>query len=267
MVIPDSHVHSEFSFDSQAPIEASVVRAIARGITHITFTDHFEPFIGSPDYPEFDAEGFFRSIHKAKEKYADKVEILAGVEVGQANFFSESIERLLSSYRFDFVIGSLHYTEGSIDMAFQTYTMANCRSWLEKYFLEAADVAKTGLYDVFGHINYICRYMHRQKIPLNIHDYDDLAQLVLRQIVARGKGLEINVSTLRCKGFTSLPPIEVIKKYRAMGGEIITVGSDSHTAANVGICIKRGISLAERAGFKYIATYKDRKPTFHKIEI
>ena len=150
---------------------------------------------------------------------------------------------------------------------FENYTLANCRSWLEKYFYESADAAKTGLYDVFGHINYICRYMHKQKIPVNVHDYDDLAQIVLRQIIAQGKGIEINVSTLRNKGFTTLPPIEIIKKYRSMGGEIITVGSDAHTAANVGIGIKRGVSLAARAGFQYIATYKDRKPVFHKIEI
>ena len=143
--------------------------------------------------------------------------------------------------------------------------MSNVSNWLSEYFLEAAEAAKTGLYDVFGHLNYVCRYINRQKIPTKLHDYEELAVLVLRQIVANGKGMEINVSTLRDKGTAPLPSIELVKKFKSLGGEIITIGSDAHTPAHVGTGIKRGIEIAERAGFKYIATFSERKPTFHKI--
>ena len=66
-------------------------------------------------------------------------------------------------------------------------------------------------------------------------------------------------------GGASLPGIELIKKYRALGGEILTIGTDAHTPQNVGLCLEKGLELARRAGFKYIATFKERKPEFHKI--
>lgn len=265
MFLIDYHIHSKFSFDSQAKLGAIVEKAISAGLSEIAITDHFDPFEKEEDTPVYDVEAYFKEIREVQEKYEGKIKICAGVEAGQAQLYSERVKNLIESYPFDFVIGSVHNLSGDRDLAFQSYTLSNVSTWLSEYFLEAAEAAKTGLYDVFGHLNYICRYIGKQKIPVNLHDYEDLAVLVLRQIVAQGKGIEINVSTLRDKGDTPLPPIELIKKYKSMGGEILTIGSDSHTAANVGTSIKKGFEIAERAGFKYITTFSERKPSFHKI--
>lgn len=266
MVLRDYHVHTEFSFDSKAPMDACVKKAIANGLCEIAFTDHFDPYAAAPDYPEYDAEGFFVKVQKLQAEYAGQISILAGVEAGQAHLYTENVKRLLESHPFDFVIGSVHNVTGDLDLAFQSYTLANASAWLEKYFLEAAEAAETGLYDVFGHLNYICRYIHRQKIPINVHDYEDLAVLVLRRIVSLGKGIEINVSPLRDRGGTTLPSIELIRKYKSMGGEIVTVGSDAHMPKYIGVGIKRGLELAKRAGFRYITAFRGRKPEFCRID-
>ncbi len=265
MFLADYHIHSKFSFDSQAEIEAIAEKAISMGLSEIAICDHFDPFEKEEETPEYNAAAYFEKIKEIREKYGDKIRIVAGVEAGQAQLYKERVENLLSSHPYDFVIGSVHNLSGDRDLAFQSYTMSNVSQWLEEYFLEAAEAAKTGLYDVFGHLNYICRYIGKQKIPVNLHDYEDLAVLVLRQIVANGKGMEINVSTLREKGDTPLPPIQLIKKYKSMGGEILTIGSDAHTPQNVGFSIEKGIELAKRAGFNYIASFNERKPYFNKI--
>lgn len=267
MTLRDYHIHSSFSFDSKAPMEDTVKLAIERGIAEIAFTDHYDPYASAPEAPDFDINEFFKEVRRLQEKYAGQICILAGIEAGQAQLYGEHIAKFLPQYPFDFVIGSVHNVTGDVDLAFQTYTLANMSSWLEKYFLEALEAAKTGLYDVFGHLNYICRYMYKQEIPVNIHDYEDLAILVLKQIIAQGKGIEINVSMLRDKKTpTTLPSIELIKKYRSMGGEIITIGSDAHASAHVGVGIKRGMELAKRAGFRYITVFKGRKPDFRRID-
>ncbi|MBQ7717800.1 MAG: histidinol-phosphatase HisJ family protein [Clostridia bacterium] len=266
MTLRDYHIHSSFSFDSRAPMEETVKTAIKRGLSEIAFTDHYDPYANAPQAPDFDINEFFAEIGRLRTLYADKITIVAGIEAGQAQLYGEHIARFLPKYPFDFVIGSVHNVTGDIDLAFETYTLANVSSWLERYFLEAQQAAKTGLYDVFGHLNYICRYINKQDIPITIHDYEDLAILVLREVIAHGKGIEINVSTLRDKKPMTLPSIELIKKYRSMGGEILTIGSDAHTSANVGIGIEKGIELAKRAGFKYISTFKNRQPEFCKID-
>lgn len=265
MFLADYHIHSEISFDSHASMEEIVKKAIASGITHIAITDHFDPFQKDKDcISEYDPKKYFEELSRVRGLYGDKIDIAAGIEAGQAQLYPENVKKMLDSHDYDFVIGSVHNVTGDIDLAFETYTMANVSAWLSKYFLEAAEAAKTGLYDVFGHLNYICRYIAKQKIPVNVSDYEDMAIIVLRQAVSLGKGIEINVSGMR-DGGASLPGIELIKKYRALGGEILTIGTDAHTPQNVGLCLEKGLELARRAGFKYIATFKERKPEFHKI--
>lgn len=266
MTLRDYHIHSSFSFDSQAAMEDTVRMAIKRGLSEIAFTDHYDPYAAAPEAPDYDINEFFKEIERVREKYAGQINIIAGIEAGQAQLYGEHIAQFLTKYPFDFVIGSVHNVTGDIDLAFETYTLANVHFWLERYFLEAQKAARTGLYDVFGHLNYICRYINKQEIPITIHDYEDLAILVLREIIAQGKGIEINVSTLRDKNPMTLPSIELIKKYRSMGGEILTIGSDAHISAHVGVGIEKGLELAKRAGFKYITVFRNRKPEFCKID-
>ncbi len=268
MFLTDYHLHSEFSFDSQTPVNDIVERAIELGISEIAITDHFDPCKADPDCEKmYDTESYFKKIYEAREKYGGRIKIAAGVEAGQAQLYPENVKKLLSSYPFDFVIGSVHSVTGDIDLAFESYTISNKAAWLERYFLEAAEAAKTGLYDVFGHVNYICRYIKKKKIPLNVHDYEDLAILVLRQVIALGKGIEVNISSQRDGGNLTMPPIELLKKYRAMGGEILTIGTDAHVLHHIGKYLEKGLAIAKRAGFNYIATFENRKPVFHKIEI
>ena len=78
-------------------------------------------------------------------------------------------------------------------------------------------------------------------------------------IIHTGHGIEINTSPLN-KGLSQTNPCpEIVKRYRALGGEIITIGSDAHTAMNVGghFDAARGILLS--SGFKYYTVFTDRK--------
>src|SRR5699024_11562912 len=58
---------------------------------------------------------------------------------------------------------------------------------------------------------------------------------------------------------------DILKLYKEHGGEILTLGSDSHVAETVGYDFKASLELFESIGFKYITTFDNMKPTFHKI--
>ena len=95
---------------------------------------------------------------------------------------------------------------------------------------------------------------------------DDIIEEIFKVIIQNGKGIEINTSGLRQKYGDVFPSFKYIKLYRELGGEIITIGSDSHTTEDLGKGIPEGISLAEKAGFTYVSYFIKRKPCFIKIK-
>lgn len=75
----------------------------------------------------------------------------------------------------------------------------------------------------------------------------------------------MNTSGLRQFAKACLPDLDIVSLYRQLGGEIITVGSDAHTAEDVGKGIREGIEMIEQAGFDYITVYVNRQPSMIKI--
>ena len=73
---------------------------------------------------------------------------------------------------------------------------------------------------------------------------------------------EINTSGVDRAG-DFLPSMDYLKRFRELGGEIITVGSDAHTPDRVGQYTKEAISLAKEVS-GYVCTFEKRKPLFHK---
>jgi len=83
--------------------------------------------------------------------------------------------------------------------------------------------------------------------------------------VQSGKGIEINTSGLRQSPKEAFPGLDVVKLYRNMGGEILTIGSDAHMAEDVGRGLKEALDMAREAGFRHITVYNRRKPEWVSI--
>ncbi|NLM50722.1 MAG: histidinol phosphate phosphatase, partial [Clostridiaceae bacterium] len=88
---------------------------------------------------------------------------------------------------------------------------------------------------------------------------------VLKTAIEKGRGIELNLSGLRQGLGEPLPKIEVLKRYKELGGEIITLGSDAHYPGHVGANLEDGFEILKEAGFKYFTVYENRKPQFIKI--
>ena len=87
----------------------------------------------------------------------------------------------------------------------------------------------------------------------------------LKTLIEKGKGIEINTSGLRQKYGDVFPSLKYVKLFRELGGEILSIGSDAHTVADLGSGITEGAKIALEAGFKYLCYFKERKPNFLKI--
>ena len=284
MKLMDCHTHTQFSVDSEADINECVKRAAKLGLAAYAITDHCEcnAWYGEEHYSDdekklresFDyAADFERSVSAVtalKKKYAGKLNLLCGVELGQILHDIEAAKIVNADSRVDFIIGSVHQVLGEQDFYFIDYeklTMDEIYDLLERYFKEVFELSRTDLFDVVGHITYCLRYMkQRNGINADISRYDDIIAETFRNLAQKGNGIEINTSGLR-QGFGDcFPDLKYVKLFRDMGGEVITVGSDSHTVGDIAAGSAEGIKLAAAAGFGRLAYFKGRKPHFIDIE-
>ncbi len=167
MKLVDCHTHTQFSVDSAANITQMIEKAISLGLAAYAVTDHCEC---NRWYPEshYEDTHFYRffnfgdnfeksvsAVTSLKEKYKDKLNLICGVEMGQALQDIEIAQKIVSDKRLDFVIGSLHQVTNNEDFAFidyNSYTAESIYELLEQYFREVYDMIVWGKFDELGHL-------------------------------------------------------------------------------------------------------------------
>ena len=76
-------------------------------------------------------------------------------------------------------------------------------------------------------------------------------------------GRAIEVNTWCGRTVTQWQPL--LELYRDCGGEIVTVGSDAHTPADVGKGVRAACALLRECGFRRVCTYEKHQPVFHTL--
>ena len=278
----DCHTHTRFSVDSDADIIGMIEKAMSLGLSAYAVTDHCEcnRWYSEEHYPDEttyryfdfgrDFENSVTAVTKLKEKYDGKLNLICGVEMGQGNQVPEIAEKIVSDKRLDLVISSMHQLLKTEDFAFIEYdkmTVEEMEKLLEKYFMEVYNLSKWGKFDILGHLTYPLRYIEdKGNIKVDMSRYEEIIREIFKTIIYNGKGIEINTSGLRQKYGKPFPEYRFVKMYKELGGEIISVGSDAHTVADLGKGVADGAEIAKQAGFKYLCYFKERKPQFLIIE-
>ncbi len=100
------------------------------------------------------------------------------------------------------------------------------------------------------------------------YDYDkykDIIDKILSYLINREKALELNTAGLR-KGMREMNPCrKVISRYRELGGELITIGSDAHSPEEVAADFDKAESLLLDCGFEYYTVYNGRIAIMKKL--
>lgn len=270
MILTDFHTHSYCSDDGTASIYEMALAGAEKGVSIMCITDHV-------DIDYFETGGLnpdcFSHWGKIKEEYARAVEKLQGridlrlgIEFGEANHAPELAESIASTGELDFIIGSLHNVRDYPDFFCIRYkSEKECRELVDRYIEEHFELAELGFFDVLGHLGYTKRYMKRRGFDIGLEGHEDRLWELFRLLIQNGKGIELNTSGLRDTTGSTFPEKHVLKLYREAGGEIITVGSDSHRTEDVGANIEDACELLREAGFEYVTVFKKRKPEFIKL--
>ncbi len=263
----DYHTHSFFSDDCSTPMNDMIDAAWKLGIKEIAVTDHYDPDYADQNFPfELDFSDYHKALREAKEKYKDTIKVLKGIEIGiQHGETMEKCIRTAREFDYDFIIGSFHCADGSALYETEFFDGRSAEdSYIVFYSYMLDCLMKYKDYDVIGHFNVIDRYAER--IPSS-SVYMDLVKDIFKNIIADGKGIEINTSSFRYgMGERTTPTKKMLQLYKDLGGEIITIGSDSHRPEDLGDHFKTAAEMLKAAGFRYLTTFDQRKPDFVNLE-
>lgn len=265
-MLPDYHFHTIFSGDSETPVREQLNQAISLGMKSLCVTDHHDYDVDSPIDFTLDLDRYFETMIRLKEEYKNKLELRIGIELGLQTHLEEYFKNLLSTYPLDFVIGSTHFINRK-DAVYPEFFQGRTEeeAYLHYFQVTLDNVKNLSTFDVAGHLDYIVRYGPNKADFYNYDTYQDLFDEILKTMIEKGRGIECNTAGYR-KGINQPNPgPEIIKRYRELGGEIITIGSDAHIPEDLGADFHRAKELLRSAGFTYYTEFKERRPEFKPL--
>ena len=258
----DFHMHSRVSFDGHDTGEAMARAALAAGLREICFTDHldYDP-LGKMGVLAFDTDDYNAEYNSLN---IPGLTIRRGMEFGMTPDNRTQFQQDLQRRPFDFVLGSIHFVD-DLDVYFEEFWSGKTIFQAERRYLESTleCVQIHDDFDVLAHLTYIAKtHCHPAPRIVPYADHREIIDEILRVLVAKDKGLELNTSGMdRCGGF--LPTADIFRRFKELGGTIVTVGSDAHRTNRVGQYAREGCQIL-REIFGHVCTFADRKPIFHK---
>ncbi len=264
----DTHVHSDNSHDGKNTVDALAESYIAMGAGAFTVTDHCDLRVFDEMRTEERFTKTLADIRAAKEKYGDKINILFGVEIGEAPEHPEKTKKFLSHYDFDAIIGSVHtvrckeLSDYTAKIDFGRLSEEALHTYISFYFDEVKEMLCATPCHILGHLTLPMRYInHKYGRGISLAPYADKIEEILAYIIAHNIALEINTSG---DGYF-MPEEDIVKAYKDMGGYLITLGSDAHEAKNTAKNFGRVIEMLRHLGFD--AYYYFEKGKSQKCEI
>ena len=282
-MLADYHVHTEFSDDSVFALEDVCALAIERGIDEICITDHVDYDV-RPDWDEYrrdpscakifegklsinvDYERYFPAIEAARERFAPMLAVKTGMEFGVQSHTAERFHALFEQHAdaWDFIILSIHQV-GNEEFWNGTFQKGRTQDeYNMQYYEEMLRVVQRfDDWSVLGHLDLIKRYDAAGPWP--DENARDIVAEIMKEAIRRGKGIELNTSSIRY-GLSDLTPSEgILRLYRDLGGRILSIGSDSHKPEHLGAHIPMMRERLQAIGFTEFCTFDHMEPVFHKL--
>ncbi|MEG1997102.1 MAG: histidinol-phosphatase HisJ family protein, partial [Clostridiales bacterium] len=257
----DYHVHSTISFDARVSLFEVCRAAVRIGAAGITFTEHVE-FTRADEkgrIPDFGA--YRRQIAAARESFP-QLEIGMGLEIGMYAGRKGEIEDIVGGGDWDFVLASLH-TVGGLCAYNNDFTRGKDKQYAFRQYFDALYqiIEEIPCFDVAAHLDMIRRNNSVEDRSLNYADYADSLDAILKLLIHREQGLEVNTAGWRFGLGAPHPHGSILHRYKELGGKIVTCGSDSH---NERVCdrIDEGYQWMLQNGFRQLTLYRKRQPYF-----
>lgn len=263
----DCHVHTNVSHDGISRYEDYINIGRQKGVDEITFTEHWDDYTGlETELKTLDVSKYRMEYLKYKNDSVLKTNF--GIEIGLQPDIIEKVKVVVHEYPFDFIIGSSHITckkDMAIDRSF--FDGLSRREAYLQYFKEVLENIKLyDDFDVYGHMDYVVRYGGYTENKIDYMEFKEILDEILLSLIKKDKGIEINTSGIRYGLGSPHPNVDIVRRYKELGGKIITMGSDAHKIDDLAKNFDIAFDILEDVGFKEVVIYHHRTPDFFKMK-
>lgn len=261
----DYHVHSSISKDSSESLMVMAMAAREQDLDGLCFTEHLDPYFPDEFEPFAIDWDKYRSQLAAARSMFPEMEIYMGVEAGLNPHSYDEIDRQIRENNVDFVLGSMHCTDEMTIGEYDYYERYDKRKVQEDYMkCLIKNMRDFDNYDVVAHIGFLSKFAPESGWEIHYSEFSDYVDELLKTVISKGKGIEVNTSGLKNSEFT-LPAKDIITRYKELGGEIITIGSDAHSKEYAAFEFDYACVMVRACGFEYAAKFSDREPKFYEL--
>jgi len=255
----DYHIHTLFS-DGKKGLSEYINQAMKRKIDEIGFSDHiyFKKAVWSMDFA--DLPNYVNKINALKK--TSQIPIKTGAEVDFVPSKMVRLMRMINRFDFDYLMGSVHFIgdwQIDSDKQIHRWRRENVDQVYQQYFALVQEMAKSGLFDVVGHLDLVKKYNFRPK--------RDITSLLFEtvEVISKAKMcVEVNTGGLR-KPCREVYPSEELLKICFENGLPITLGSDAHSPEDIGVGLDKAVDLLRKAGYIEIVRFTRRNRELVKL--
>lgn len=262
MILADYHMHTDFSTDSNTPAALQAEAALAAGLNRICITDHDDPGYPGGEFT-LDLDAYYPAIRTLSDRYRDRLTIHTGIELGLWTGEADRIRAHAERFPWDFIIGSTHIVDGDDPYYPRYWEDRSVREAIRRFYeVTLENIMTFDCFDVYGHIDYIIRYVPKgREQEFDSRDYLEIQDEILRQLIAKGKGIECNTAGFKYGLNHPNPHETLLSRYFQLGGTILTIGSDGHRPQHIAYDFSKLPGLLKSCGAREYTIFENRKPT------
>lgn len=269
-IVADMHTHSENSHDSSCKVEAMLSAQREKGTAIFALTDHCDIY-------SCNSYDIFTPLIRGYETVAalngaqGDVRLLSGVEISEGFWLPEQMEKANALVPYDVIVGSVHcvkyegLTRAYSAIDFSALSDETVAAYLDAYFDDVARLTETTDFDILAHLTCPLRYISgKYGRQIDLTAYNEKLTAILKAIIKKGIALEVNTSSFDVLG-DYFPSKALIESYYALGGYLITLGSDAHVSERASAHFADALDTLRQIGFKHI--YYCKKRIFYQCAI
>lgn len=262
MIPTDYHLHSAHSADAHTSVAPMCEAALAAGLRDICFTEHLDFDRSDPGYGFLDDEAFSAAVADARARYAGRLVIRKGIEFDFRRAYGTEPGETLAAMDLDFVLGSVHTAAGRpiYGLSAEDRDAADLAELLDDYLAETAALAESGWCHALGHFDYVYKQAPALVEPYRDAAYWERVERILASCVAGGVAIEVNTHHLHDRRQGLAADEEILRRYRRLGGRLVTVGSDAHRPGDVAHAFPEAERALREAGFTMVTGYDRGRP-------
>lgn len=265
----DYHLHTARCCHATGTLEDYLAEAEAKQLQEIGFADHFPlellnytPRVQVTMHPG-ELEEYIRQVENLKDR-ANGLIVKVGIEVDYLPGTEEKLANLLSQYRFDYVIGSIHFMD---DWDFthpcyaDDYKNQDILALYSRYFNLLRELCLSRLFDIVGHIDVIKKFGYRPDGDLEFF-WNETAGILAKTETA----FELNTAG-RDAPVGEFYPDRRFLEICSREGVAVTTGSDAHCPEQVGRYFPEAIRLLFEAGYSELAVFDQRQKSSRPLQV